>query len=70
MAYHGRMQAITLLGNWPQVLQNVWHFEILTLESMGKHKMWNISKTSDRRAKRTKFGMTVILKKALYTVIN
>ena len=35
-----------------QVLQNLWHFEILTLESLGKPKMWNISKTTDRIAKR------------------
>ena len=28
--------------------------EILTWESMGKSKMWNISKTADRRAKLTK----------------
>ena len=34
-----------------QVLQNVWHFEILTLASMGKPKMWNVSKTADCRAK-------------------
>ena len=36
-----------------QVLPNLWHFEILTLESMEKPKMWSISKTPDRRAKRT-----------------
>ena len=36
-----------------QVLQNLCHFEILTLEPMGKPKMWNISKTADRRAKRS-----------------
>ncbi len=35
-----------------QVLQNLWHFEILTLESMGKPKIWNISKTVDYKAKR------------------
>ncbi len=34
-----------------QVLQNLWHFEVLTLESKGKPKMWNISKTADCRAK-------------------
>ena len=28
--------------------------EILTLESMGKPKMWNISKTANRRTKRAK----------------
>ena len=37
-----------------QVLKILWHFEILTWESMGKPKMWNISKTANRRAKRTK----------------
>ncbi len=37
-----------------QVLQNIWHFEILTLESMGRPKMWYILKTADRRAKRRK----------------
>ncbi len=36
-----------------QVLQNLWHFRILTLESMGKPEMW-ISKTADGRAKQTK----------------
>ena len=35
------------------VLQNLWHFEMLTLESVGKPKMWSISKTADRRAKQT-----------------
>ena len=35
-----------------QVLQSLWHFEILTLESTGEPKMWNISKTTDCRAKR------------------
>ncbi len=39
-----------------QVLQNLWHFEILTLESVGKPKMWNISNIADSRAKRAKFG--------------
>ncbi len=37
-----------------QVLQNLWHFEILTLKSMGKPKIWIISKTADCRAKWTK----------------
>ncbi len=37
-----------------QVLQNLWHFEILTLESIGNPKTWNITKTDDRRAKQTK----------------
>ncbi len=39
-----------------QVLQNLWHFEILTWESMGKPKMWIISKTAYRRVKWPKFG--------------
>ena len=34
-----------------QVLKYFWHFEILTWESMGQPKMWNILKTPDRRAK-------------------
>ena len=37
-----------------QKLKILWHFEILTWESMGKPKMWNISKTANRRPKRTK----------------
>ncbi len=37
-----------------EVLKILWHFKILTWESMGKPKMWNISKTAIRRAKRTK----------------
>ncbi len=37
-----------------QVLRNLWHFLILTWESMGKPKMWNISKTDNCWAKRTK----------------
>ena len=37
-----------------ELLQNLWYFEILTLESMGKPKMWNISKTDDHRTKRIK----------------
>ncbi len=38
-----------------QVLKILWHFEIFTWVSiMGKLKMWNISKTADRRAKRMK----------------
>ena len=45
--------AITFLAIG-QVLKILWHFEILTWESMGKPKMWNISKTANCRAKRTK----------------
>ncbi len=37
-----------------QVLTILWHFEILKWESMGKPKMWNISTTANRSAKRTK----------------
>ena len=37
-----------------QVLKILCHFEILTWESMGKPKMWNISKTANPRAKWTK----------------
>ncbi len=39
-----------------QQLIALWHFEILAWGSTGKNKMWNISKTTDRRAKRPKFG--------------
>ncbi len=42
-----------------QVLKILWHFEISTCESMGKPKMLNISKTADRRAKRTKMWDSV-----------
>ncbi len=57
IAYHKGMQTITFLAI-VQILQNVWHFEILTWESMGKPKLWNISKTrwADRRANKQKFG--------------
>ncbi len=37
-----------------QLLTILWHFEILTLESIGKPNVWNISKTHDRKVKRTK----------------
>ena len=53
IVYHGGIQAITLLGNRPSFTK-LWHLEILTLESMGKPKMWNILKTADRRVKRMK----------------
>ncbi len=53
IGYHGRIQTITFLGNRPG-FKKMWHFEILTWESMGKPKMWNISKKSNRRAKGTK----------------
>ncbi len=44
-----------------QVLQNLWYFEILTYEPMGNPKMWNISKTVDRRTKRTKMWDSGVL---------
>ncbi len=55
ISYHGGIQAITFLGNRPN-LKILRHFEILTWEPMGKPKMWNISKTDNHRVKRTKFG--------------
>ena len=53
IGYHGGIQAITFLGNWSS-FTNFVALEILTLESMGKPKMWDILKTDGRRAKRTK----------------
>ena len=50
IGYHGGIEAITFLGNWPS-LKFFCHFEILTCESMGKPKVW-ISKMANRRAKR------------------
>ncbi len=41
-----------------QVLKILWHFEILTLESMGKPKMWNISKAANHRAKWNKIWVS------------
>ncbi len=38
IGYHGGIQAVTFLGNRPS-FTNLWHFEILTWESMGKPKM-------------------------------
>ncbi len=35
-------------------LKILFHFEILTWESIGKSEMWNISKTADRGMKRAK----------------
>ena len=55
IGYHGAIQAITFLGNRPS-FKMLWHFEILTWDSMGKPKMWNISKTANGRANRRKFG--------------
>ncbi len=34
IGYHGRIQAITFLGNQPS-FKNLWHFEIWTWDSMG-----------------------------------
>ncbi len=47
---------ITFLGNRSsfKCCSILWHFEILTWESMGKTKMSTILQTADRRAKRTK----------------
>ncbi len=45
-----------------EVFKILWHFEILTWESMGTPKMWKILQTTGRRAKRTKIcdsGATV-----------
>ncbi len=58
ICYHSGIQAVTFLG---QVLNKLCHFDILTWESMGKPKMWNISKTADRRAKRTKIWDSGVL---------
>ena len=52
LGYHGRIQAITFLGNRPS-LKKCGTFETLTWESMGKPKIWYISKRDNRRAKRT-----------------
>ncbi len=37
-----------------QLLNILWHFQILTWDSIGKPKMYHISKTTDPRTKRTK----------------
>ncbi len=58
ISYHGGIQAITFHGNWPS-FKKIMALQILTWESMGKSKMWNISKTSNRRAKRTKIWDSV-----------
>ena len=46
--------SITFFGNRPSFKNFVVLVDILIWESMGKPKTWNISKTDDRRAKRTK----------------
>ena len=54
IGYHGGIQAMWNTGYFLaiiQVLKILLHVEILTWKSMGKPKMWNISKTSDHRAK-------------------
>ncbi len=43
-----RLSLLLAIG---QVLKMMWHFKILTYESMGKPKMRNISKTTNRSAK-------------------
>ena len=53
IGYHGRIQVIGFLGNRPSFKDFV-AFEISTWESMGKPKMWNITKTANRRPQRTK----------------
>ena len=50
ISYYGGIQDITFLGNRPSSK----HFVALWNINMGKPKMWNILKTADRRAKRTK----------------
>ena len=52
IGWYGGREAITFLAIG-QVLTLLWHFEILTWESMGKPETWSISKTVDRRAKWT-----------------
>ncbi len=52
---HGGIQAVTFLGYRPSFNKFV-ALEILTWESMGKPKMWNISKTATRRVKWPNFG--------------
>ncbi len=37
-----------------QLLNILWHFEVVTWQSMGSPKMWNISRTFNHRAKQTK----------------
>ena len=57
IAYHRGVQHITLLGNQPSLTKFMvlWN---LTWESMGKSKMWNISKTVEHSAKRTKLWVS------------
>ena len=45
---------LSLFLAFGQVSKNLWHFEILTWESMGKPKMGNIPKKANRRAKQMK----------------
>ena len=56
---HGGIQSITSLGQKKKKsAKKMLHFEILTWESMGKPKMWNISERVDRLVERNrrKFG--------------
>ena len=49
IGYHGGIQAITFLDNMGQVLKTLWHFDILTWDSVGKCTLsW---KGADHRAK-------------------
>ncbi len=52
------------------VLSNLWHFEFLTLESMGKPKMWNILKMADRRAKRELWHVEIFLNTGPYAELE
>ncbi len=56
-AYHSGIQANTFLGNRPSVRNCVWHFEILTRDSVGNLKMWNISKTANEISKNLGLGV-------------
>ncbi len=59
IGYHGGIQALAFLGNRPR-FKIVWHFEILTWDSMGKPKMWVISKTANRKGETDEnFGLGV-----------
>ena len=60
IAYHRVMQAITLLGNRPRFTKFMsrWNFNIGV---NGEPKMWEVSKTADRRVKRTKIWDSGVL---------
>ncbi len=44
-----------------QELKTLWHFEILTWELTGNHKMWNIWKKADRRLKQNENWRLAVL---------